>query len=180
MILVGILIIVGVYFTRDDAPVPKNPEIVKPFTMQPIVESDPLSGYVMNFSISGNILTVSKGSAIIDELTISTEAAKALVDIPVKAEKFLIDHDVNFDGYIDVGIFASTGYAGVNNYYDFYIYNPDTGSFEKNLTLVGISNPQIDIAKRTIISSYRSGPQWYKKSYVLEGKTYIVGPEIKQ
>jgi hypothetical protein len=183
VLTVVLVIIVGVvYKANHKAPVVKkeiNTEAAKSYTL-PTVEADPSLAYVRDFNLVGNTLTASKGSAFIQSFVLEQDALDALALLPESTEKFLIDHDVNFDGYIDVGVFTMTGYAGVNNYYEFYVYNPETGSYELNSTLPAISNPSVDIAHRTVISSYRDGPMWYSQSYVFNKPDYQVMDPIKQ
>lgn len=177
-----VIIAVVVYKTRHKAPVIKNDintEAAKSYTL-PTVEADPSLAYIRDFNLVGNTLTASKGSAFIQSFVLESDALDALTLLPENTEKFLIDHDVNFDGYIDVGVFTMTGYAGVNNYYEFYIYNPEMGTYELNATLPAISNPSVDIAHRTVISSYRDGPVWYSQSYVFNKPDYQVMDPINQ
>lgn len=128
----------------------------------------------ITFSVfnSSNSLRVSKGGISLANFTLDTDATNALSVTP-DIQRFITDLDVNFDGYNDVGVFTITGYGGVNNYYDFYIYNPQTEKFLKSSTLTEISNPSVEIDKKQVISSYRSGPEWYKDTYQFNGSTYI-------
>lgn len=176
IIVLVLLVIVAVivYKVNQKASVEQkeiNTDAAKSYTL-PTVEADPALAYIRDFNLVGNTLTASKGSAFIQSFLLEQDALDALALLPQDITKFLIDHDVNFDGYIDVGVFTMTGYAGVNNYYEFYIYNPETGSYELNSTLPTISNPSVDIAHRTVISSYRSGPVWYSQSYVFNKPDY--------
>jgi len=82
------------------------------------------------------------------------------------------DIDVNFDGYNDLRIYTDIGYMGVNVYYDFYIFNPVTGKFEKDAVLVSISNPKFDVIGRRITSQYKSGPQQYHDTFQFNGTGY--------
>ncbi|MEN9647200.1 MAG: hypothetical protein RLY57_4 [Candidatus Parcubacteria bacterium] len=182
VLVVLVIIAVVIYKTHHKVPVIKkeiNTEAAKSYTL-PTIEADPSLAYVRDFTLSGNTLTASKGSAFIQSFVLEPDALDALALLPQNTDRFLIDYDVNFDGYIDVGVFTMTGYAGVNNYYEFYIYNPDTGSYELNSTLPAISNPSVDIAHRTVISSYRDGPVWYSQSYVFNKPDYQVMDPIKQ
>lgn len=176
IIVLVLLVIVAVivYKVNQKASVEQkeiNTDAAKSYTL-PTVEADPALAYIRDFNLVGNTLTASKGSAFIQSFLLEQDALDALALLPQDITKFLIDQDVNFDGYIDVGVFTMTGYAGVNNYYEFYIYNPETGSYELNSTLPTISNPSVDIAHRTVISSYRSGPVWYSQSYVFNKPDY--------
>lgn len=100
-------------------------------------------------------------------LSLDADALESLSFAP-NAKKFITDLDVNFDGQNDVGVFQSTGYAGVNDYYDFYIYNSETKMLDKSPELSEISNPTVDVLGRinnVVISTYRSGPMWYSDIY---------------
>lgn len=103
-------------------------------------------------------------------LSLDNDAIESLSFAP-HAKKFITDLDVNFDGQNDVGIFQSTGYAGVNNFYDFYIYNSETQLLEKHFQLYSISNPSLNIESKKVISNYRSGPNWYQATYTYEEET---------
>lgn len=92
---------------------------------------------------------------------------------------FPTDQDVNFDGYNDVGVFQSSGYSGVNDFYDYYLYNPKTHLLEKSPTLTGISNPRVDVIHKKIISNYRSGPQWYSTTFTYINGGYVKSAEVK-
>lgn len=137
----------------------------------PVTYSNTKSDITFSVSNNSNILRVSKGGISLANFTLDTDATNALSVTP-DIQRFITDLDVNFDGYNDVGVFTTTGYGGVNNYYGFYIYNPQTEKFLKDSTLIEISNPALEIDKKQVISSYRSGPQWYKDTYQFNGSTY--------
>ncbi len=126
----------------------------------------------VTFSISDNTLSVINKGKITQTIALDSDAIVAL-NVSGTLDKFIINQDVNFDGYNDVGVFTSTGYAGVNNYYDYYLFNPQTGILDKSLVLVGISNASLDNGKKEIKSSYRSGPQWYTDTFRFNGSTFI-------
>ncbi len=133
----------------------------------------------INLSVSGNNLTVTSNAHTSQNLSLSQDAIDALGIVPPNLSKFITNMDVNFDGQNDVGVFTSTGYAGVNNYYDFYIVNKNTGALEKSPVLYEISNPGVDASTKTVFSSYRSGPQWYSVKYKFNGSTYVKSSEAK-
>ncbi len=130
-----------------------------------VVKSD------ITFSISQNTLQVLKNDESLQKFDLDADAIAALKVAP-DAKQFITDLDVNFDGYKDVGVFRSTGYAGVNNYYDFYIFNSKNSWFNKDSMLVGISNPVVDANKKQVISNYRSGSQWHKDVFQFDGKYF--------
>jgi len=126
----------------------------------------------ITFTVVENTLSVLNAGKVTQTISLNSNAVNALGVIPGNVDKFITNLDVNFDGHNDIAVFASTGYAGINNYYDFYIYNPQTNNFEKNVTLVEISNPAVDAAKKQVKSNYRSGPVWYTDVYKLDGALY--------
>ncbi len=58
--------------------------------------------------------------------------------------------DINFDGYEDLKIF--TGASSRNGYFNYYIYNSSSGTFDD---LVQLSNPEINRSEREV-SEYES------------------------
>lgn len=141
--------------------------------------SEPIaSSNVDNFVISDNTLSIKKDGNVIQVISLTQDATDALKVVgSYNFHKFIVNQDANFDGYNDIGVFSETGYGGVNNYYDYYIYNPKTGKYDKSTTLIGVSNPNIDTVNKQIISSYRSGPNWYQKTYKFNGVDFIVSAE---
>lgn len=123
-------------------------------------------------------VTLQGEDQIVHTITLSDDAIESAKLVP-NIQKFITDLDVNFDGYSDLGVLVSTGYAGVNNFYDFYIYDEIDNRLIKNKDLVNISNPTIDILARinqVVISTYRSGPMWYSDLYLYgygDEDTYI-------
>jgi hypothetical protein len=138
----------------------------------PATSSSVKAGITFSVSNNTNTLQVLKNDESISKFVLSTDAVKALTVVP-DVRRFITDLDVNFDGYNDVGVFTSTGYAGVNNYYDFSIYNPKTSAFEKSSVLVEISNPTVDATKKQVTSNQRSGPQWYADTFQFNGSTFV-------
>lgn len=134
----------------------------------------------ITFEVQGNSLSVINNGKNIQTISLEQDAIKAL-PLAGNIDVFLTNLDVNFDGQNDVGVFASTGYAGVNTYYDFYIYNSQDKRFEKSDSLTEISNPTVNPAAKQVRSSYRSGPQWYQDTFEFNGNTYTkVGDGISQ
>lgn len=120
---------------------------------------------------NNNELTIVVNSEYQQTLSLDADAMSSLSVAP-NAKKFITDLDVNFDGQNDVGVFLSTGYSGVNNYYDFYVYNSTTQLLEKQSQLSDISNPILDIENKKVISNYRSGPNWYQGIYTYKEDTH--------
>ncbi len=126
------------------------------------------------YSVSGNTLSVIVRGKISQTITLDDSAIFALnADPSHPIIPFTTDKDINFDGYNDAIIISSTGYNGVNYFYDIYFYNPKIGKLEKSLVLSQISNPKIDITNKTIISSQRSGPEWISSTFRWNGSTYV-------
>lgn len=131
-------------------------DVYKKMTVQP----DPL-----DFQLGGlNLTALYKGEPV-QKFEITGDAREAYETIGGSAEQYITSIDVNFDGYVDVGVFDSTGYAGVNNYYVFYIFNPKTKQFTTHPDLPALSSPNYGTTTQTIVSTYRSGPVWYTDVY---------------
>jgi hypothetical protein len=86
--------------------------------------------------------------------------------------------DVNFDGWLDVLTPASTGYGGVNYFFDVYTFNPRASRFEW-LELPGgdgpqACNPEPRPRERILLTNCKSGPAYYTTDYrFLTGKPYV-------
>jgi hypothetical protein len=65
--------------------------------------------------------------------------------------------DVNFDGYKDVIILKDFGGAHGNTWYDCWLWNPNTSSFEKSESFADICNPALDLENKCIYSTGGSG-----------------------
>ena len=69
--------------------------------------------------------------------------------------------DIDFDGYLDVGLLDGVGYGGVNMFWTFF-----RADAERLFVPAGtVSNPERDDIMGTIISSSRSGPFWTRDVY---------------
>lgn len=125
--------------------------------------------------ISNDSISVKVDGNIAQTIKLNEEAKFAITQLPpeAKIQKFITDKDVNFDGSNDIGVFTSTGYMGVNNYYDFYVYSSTTKLFEKSGALAEISNPAIDPSKKQVTSSYKSGPSWYTDVFQFDGIGFV-------
>lgn len=135
----------------------------------------------VTFSISGDNLNVINNGKVTQTLSLDEQGVFAVKINPSDpASAFVLNKDVNFDGHNDVAVLASTGYAGVNYFYDYYIYNPKTERLEKSSVLTQLSNPNFDNANKKIISSYKSGPQWYTETFQWNGSTYIRSEAVAQ
>ena len=73
--------------------------------------------------------------------------------------------DVDFDGYLDVGVLDGVGYGGVNYFWNFF-----RADAQRLFVPVGtIANPQRDDIMGTIRAASRSGPFWRTDIYRPQG-----------
>jgi len=140
-------------------------------------DNAPITRPAARFVVSSTTLSVVSEGSILQTLTLDG-AGQFAFDLQTSSATstftpFILDYDVNFDGYNDVAMLTSTGYAGVNYFYDFYLYNPHTQTLVKDLILQDISHPEFDLENKKIVSSYRSGPQWYSQTFQWNGSAYI-------
>jgi hypothetical protein len=122
-----------------------------------------------------------KGTDVVQTIKWDTEYRSFYTD----EESLLITNwDINFDGYLDVGLLTSVGYGGVNRFYDFYTFNSNTYRLEKmkefeSETIPGsLVNPSLDVEKQIITTEGKSGPQWIRIQFFFRDGTYISGDEI--
>ncbi|MFK7792377.1 MAG: hypothetical protein AB8B88_06875 [Devosiaceae bacterium] len=96
-----------------------------------------------------------------DALTIGTyDPADAWND-----EMSVLLMDVNFDGFLDVGVLDGVGYGGVNVFWNFFRADAD-----RLFVPVGtLSNPELDDVMGTVLSSSRSGPFWTREVFRPQG-----------
>ncbi|MDP2631776.1 MAG: hypothetical protein Q8P30_03360 [Candidatus Uhrbacteria bacterium] len=134
----------------------------------------------VTFSVSGNNLSVINNGKVTQTFSLGKQGIFAL-DVVSKNNPpaFITDKDVNFDGHNDVGVLTSTGYAGVNYFYDFYIFNPTTQKLEKSAVLSDFVLTSIDPIKKQIISTYKSGPGSVSYIYQWNGSTYIKSESVE-
>ncbi len=124
-------------------------------------------------AISGNTLSVMENGQMVQDFSLSTEGQFALHVLPSQPPRaFITDQDLNFDGRNDLGVLTSTGYSGVNYFYDYYIYNPLTNRFDENNVLVGLASIQVNASKKQIVSTYKSGPATITNIYTWNGNAF--------
>jgi hypothetical protein len=83
----------------------------------------------------------------------------------------LLQADFNFDGAGDVAVFESSGYGGVNQFYTLYLWDRAGRSFQAFADMV--SNPDLNIGRKALVSGQRNGPRWYTTEYRSDaGKLY--------
>jgi|GEM_PF-4799359 len=78
--------------------------------------------------------------------------------------------DFNFDGNADIALSSgSIGYGGVNDYKNYYFYNPRTHRFE----LAGKEINRLQIEGKELLSYTKDGPFTYQERYgIAAGKLY--------
>lgn len=83
----------------------------------------------------------------------------------------LILEDVNFDGYLDIGLQAAV--TAYNLPYFYWTYNPDTGGFDFAFWLVGPMT--VDSENRQLVCETHSGPTYYTEYYAYDhaGRLYL-------
>lgn len=90
-----------------------------------------------------------------------------LLDLPSSDTMQLSDNvalvgDFNFDGLTDIALFVSSGYGGVNQFYDLFVMDKKEGQLS---SLMSIANPSLKPAKQQLSTAQRSGPRWYETVY---------------
>ena len=138
-------------------------------------QNDNYSFRVEQFSVS----VISNGEVTQSLLPPNKDSFAFIANDPNWKKAIIISNqDINFDRYKDVAIATNTGYAGVNFFYDYYVFNPSTRQFEKLLS--NICNPNFRSLEKTISSSCKSGPSYESTIYTFNGKTYDAGQTIDE
>ena len=85
--------------------------------------------------------------------------------------------DVNFDGYLDIGLQASV--TAYNLPYYYWTYNPDTGGFDFAFWLLGPMT--VDAANQQLVCETHAGPTYYTESYryAPSGQLYLARRDTK-
>lgn len=139
---------------------------------------DGLSCVIKNGN-SNYVVTFSKD----ESLKIVDENNKVLLDnakVSITAPWFIthglsvlnLKDDVNFDGYNDLAVLTGIGYGGVTEAYDYFIFNSQSGNFDKDSVLTNVCNPKFDIKQKVILSSCKSGIGYNEAIYRFNGKNY--------
>lgn len=91
----------------------------------------------------------------------------------------IVNRDINYDHYLDVGILKDVGNGGVNRSYEFYVWNQQEGRLEKMTDFEGpgpavwyLSNPSFNIAEQTVTSASKSAQQWNYTEYAFTDGVY--------
>lgn len=103
------------------------------------------------------------GKAVI---TYADGKTQSLLDLPDPEERQYSEHialqgDFNVDGLQDIAFFVSSGYAGVNQFYDLFV----SDGRGRLTPLMEISNPSLNVEKQQLSTAQRSGPRWYETVY---------------
>ncbi len=73
----------------------------------------------------------------------------------VQGEQILMMDDFNFDGHTDLMIVRDAS-VSINIPYYFWVFNKETGMFQRDTVLEEITDPEFDPKEKTISSSWRS------------------------
>jgi hypothetical protein len=90
----------------------------------------------------------------------------------------VLARDFNFDGWLDLALPMSTGYGGVNFFYEIYFYDPGSGRYAL-LRVPGeydgqFCNPQVSQREKALLTSCKSGPAYAYADYKFAGgKPYL-------
>lgn len=135
-----------------------------------------------DFSFTSSDIKIYNGKNLIQEIEIgSNEMNSAKYDLKEYGNPIVsANDDVNFDGYKDLTIETGNGYMGVNFFYNFYLFDPQTKKFKEAPELIGVCNPQVQYDKNQILSECKNGPGYCGQIYKFDGKNYqIIKPEQK-
>ncbi len=133
-------------------------------------------GEYMILRYRDKVEVVSKESVYVQEIATPWKEMYMRAD---EHNPFVIyDKDINYDGYLDMGLWISSGSGGKNNFYDFYIFDSKTNTLVLEESLQGgegiIANPEFDMEKRTITSSMSGPGEWVSNTYVFNGFNYEI------
>lgn len=82
--------------------------------------------------------------------------------------------DLNFDGFVDLNIYESQGYMGVNLFSKVYFFDPTQNTFIRDKLLPNACNLTKNTNEKTLEESCKSGPTFFKKRYQMHaGKLYL-------
>lgn len=126
-------------------------------------------------SYDQNVLQlINDKSEVLQSITVRFSELNGYTD----SESLVIkNRDINYDHYLDVGILNSVGYGGVNRFYRFYVYDPETGRLVLEESLGqnedAVSNPTFDIQNRYLYSNMKSGQDWVREQFIFKDGKYI-------
>lgn len=126
--------------------------------------------------MTGQKVTIDQptGSEVIAHLPNGKQQSLAVVETYEASDgiKYIaLTNDFNFDGAQDLAILESSGYGGVNAFYQLFLWDQQTKDFK----VFGdtVSNPEVDAQQQVLTTSSRSGPMWYTTKYKLgQGELY--------
>lgn len=149
---------------------------------QPIWEYQPISTTTVDMvsyriRYTNDAVELLDGPNIVQTIPWDTTFRKTFTD---DNSLLITNYDVNFDHYLDLGILKSVGSGGSNRFYDFYTFNPneyrlekitDFDTFENDIS--NAVNPSVNIAERTLTSSFKSGQEYRLIKYQFDGENYV-------
>ncbi|WP_298609232.1 hypothetical protein [uncultured Thiothrix sp.] len=135
------------------------------------------AGFPFKFTpIAGKDVTIDQptGSEVVAHLPNGKQQSLAVVETYEASDgiKYVaLTNDFNFDGAQDLALLESSGYGGVNAFYQLFFWDQQAQEFKAFGETV--SNPEADAKQQVLTTSTRSGPIWYTTKYKLEqGKLY--------
>lgn len=135
------------------------------------------AGFPFKFTpVPGKSVTIDQpaGSEVIAHLPNGQQQSLAVVETYEASDgisQVALTDDFNFDGAQDVAILESSGYGGVNAFYQLFLWDQAAQNFKAFGET--FSNPEVDSKRQILTTSTRSGPIWYTTKYKLaQGKLY--------
>jgi hypothetical protein len=112
------------------------------------------------------------GQSLKSELEVSWKARSQRLPLDTVADELntaargeVIVEDFDFDGVKDLGIPTSSGYGGVNIYYNLFRLDQKSGTFVPFAEKAAVCNPEFDFFNKILVTNTRSGPCWYGSDY---------------
>lgn len=134
-------------------------------------------GFPFQFApVAGTKVTIDQpvGAEVIAHLPNGKQQSLAVVETYEASDginHIALTDDFNFDGAQDLALLESSGYGGVNAFYQLFLWDQATQEFKAFGETV--SNPEVDAKKQVLTTSTRSGPSWYTTKYKLnQGQLY--------
>ena len=110
-----------------------------------------------------------KAKLIIQNRTISVSIDGKKQDLQQQTSQNITFNikDLNFDGYKDIAISSGdVGYGGVNNYKDYFFYDPS----QKLFYLAGKHINNLQLQNKQLVSYTKDGPFLYESIYDIQNK----------
>jgi hypothetical protein len=138
------------------------------------------------FQADGGLL-VQRGNETLLKLTYDTGvdgthfSQLAYLNQPTLRPDGFILQDITFDGYADLQVMT---FAGAYNFgYDFYAYNPQTGTFGPEPILKELVNPGVDIERKEITYFYKGrglADTFSSGTYQFKDGSYVLTNTVEQ